>query len=324
MPRLIALALLALCACSPPQPPTTPVVSAPIAHGQVISPTLAVGGQPDAGALALMARSGLELVVNLRTGREMDFDEASAVKDLGMRYISIPVAGALGLTDEAVRTLDEALDDTVATLVHCKSGNRVGALFALRAQRHQGKSVEDAMAVGLAHGLTGLKGAVLERLNAAATPDFAAEAAKRVGLFKAALGAELKAAMKAGGPVNAIGVCAKVAPEITAKLSDETLGLRRVGTRARNAKTNVPTEAMSAVLDGLSRQSPVHVGLVDGKTTAVHGLFIENPVCLSCHGPVGALDQAVKAALAQHYPDDKATGYQMGDLRGAIVVEQRK
>jgi hypothetical protein len=28
-------------------------------------------------------------------------------------------------------------------------------------------------------------------------------------------------------------------------------------------------------------------------------------------------------ALATRYPDDKATGYALGDLRGAIVVETR-
>ena len=178
------------------------------------------------------------------------------------------------------------------------------------------------MAVGLAHGMTRLKGPVLELLTVKGERSFVKEAAKKVGLFKAALGAELKAALKADGPAHAIGVCAEKAPQIAQKMSDDTLTIRRVGTRVRNTKTNTPTVAMTGVLEGLTPEHPVHVGTIDGKETAVHGLFIQKPVCLSCHGAPGSLGAEVKAALAERYPDDAATGYQMGDLRGAIVVER--
>ena len=332
--RALLPALLLVVACSPPAAPppsaapkAAPAVpqalTAPIPKGVVISPTLVIGGQPDAAALKTMAGQGLKTVVNLRPDREADIDHAALAKAHALRYVHIPVAGKAGLNDVAIDALEAVLAAGEPTLVHCASGNRVGALFALHAARHRGASPEEALAVGVRHGLTRLKGVVSERLKASAKPDFAAQAAERVGRFKAALGAELKAALKGGGPAHAIGVCADKAPEIAQKMSDDTMTIRRVGTRVRNTKTNTPTEAMTAVLAELTSDTPVHVGTVDGKQAAVHGLFIQTPVCLSCHGAPGSLGAEVTAALAERYPDDAATGYQMGDLRGAIVVEKR-
>jgi hypothetical protein len=45
------------------------------------------------------------------------------------------------------------------------------------------------------------------------------------------------------------------------------------------------------------------------------------PLCLSCHGDPASMKDDVKAALKQRYPADKATGYQIGDLRGALWAE---
>ncbi|MBV5321708.1 MAG: DUF3365 domain-containing protein, partial [Sulfuricurvum sp.] len=47
-------------------------------------------------------------------------------------------------------------------------------------------------------------------------------------------------------------------------------------------------------------------------------IVINNEACLKCHGNVeGDLAKAITAA----YPEDKATGYKMGDLRGMIAIE---
>ena len=40
--------------------------------------------------------------------------------------------------------------------------------------------------------------------------------------------------------------------------------------------------------------------------------------CLLCHG--AEIAPEVQAKLDEHYPEDKATGYSLGDVRGAIVV----
>jgi len=43
-------------------------------------------------------------------------------------------------------------------------------------------------------------------------------------------------------------------------------------------------------------------------------------VCSNCHGPV--LKPEVVQKLDQYYPDDKARGFQVGDLRGAFTITQ--
>ena len=49
-------------------------------------------------------------------------------------------------------------------------------------------------------------------------------------------------------------------------------------------------------------------------------LAIEAP-CLLCHGRREALAPGVEALLAERYPGDAATGYSLGDLRGALHAE---
>jgi hypothetical protein len=42
------------------------------------------------------------------------------------------------------------------------------------------------------------------------------------------------------------------------------------------------------------------------------------PMCVACHGPADRLDPDVQAILLERYPDDQATGYEPGDLRGVV------
>lgn len=122
-------------------------------------------GQPDEQILAKAGAAGYAAVIDLRTeSEERGFDEAAAVEALEMRYYRLPVAGAEDVTFENAGRLDEILagiDGPV--LLHCASGNRVGALFALRASM-AGASDEEALEVGKAAGLTRLEAAVRERL----------------------------------------------------------------------------------------------------------------------------------------------------------------
>ena len=45
-------------------------------------------------------------------------------------------------------------------------------------------------------------------------------------------------------------------------------------------------------------------------------------VCLKCHGTDEARAQPAKDALAADYPHDKATGYTLGQLRGAVTIKR--
>jgi len=122
-------------------------------------------GQPDAEILQTAGDAGFVAVIDLRTDSEdRGFDEAATVEELDMRYVRLPIAGAEDVTFENAARLDEVLAEIDGpVLVHCASGNRVGALFALRASM-AGASDEEALEVGKTAGLTRLEATVRERL----------------------------------------------------------------------------------------------------------------------------------------------------------------
>lgn len=93
------------------------------------------GGQPTEEQIERVARAGFRSIVNLRTeGENGGWDEEPRVTELGMRYISLPIDGE-GLTVENARKLAEVVGDPelYPMFLHCGSGNRVGALFAMKA-----------------------------------------------------------------------------------------------------------------------------------------------------------------------------------------------
>jgi len=128
-----------------------------------------------------------------------------------------------------------------------------------------------------------------------------------------ALKAELEAALQAGGPVEALGVCQIRAPVIAAKISGEKgLKVSRTSLKVRNPN-NAPKEWQAKVLNAFEArkaagEDPANLSYAE---VADHEFrFMKAiptaPVCLACHG--------------ERYPQDRATGYREGDLRGAFVV----
>ena len=130
-----------------------------------------VSGAIDAADLGRLRAAGIKHVINLRTAEESSgFDEAGIAAGLGLDYHSIPIKGAQSLTQENAAQLDRLLTQVgdEPTLVHCASGNRVGALIAVRAAWLNGQSTEAAIAEGKRWGLTSLEGAVRTALEEAA------------------------------------------------------------------------------------------------------------------------------------------------------------
>ena len=140
------------------------------------------------------------------------------------------------------------------------------------------------------------------------------------------LGARLKAAIAEGGPVRAIEVCQVEAPRIAAELSDSDrhVSVGRTSLKVRNPD-NAPDAEELRILQEFSRaladggQNPLSefVTYPDGSARYMQSIGTQ-AVCLLCHGT--SLSQEVEAELAQRYPNDQATGYSEGDLRGAFVV----
>lgn len=124
------------------------------------------GGQPTPEQLATIAGLGYETVINLRGVDESGSTDSAAVESLGMTYVSIPISGAGDLSEENARKLAAALEASGRpAVVHCASGNRVGALIALKAFYVDEMSAEEALALGQASGVTRLEPVVKQKLG---------------------------------------------------------------------------------------------------------------------------------------------------------------
>ena len=134
-------------------------------NGLIPIPHIIVGGQPSLSDLKMLAQAGVTNVVNLRPLNEtIAYDEASEVARLGMKYHLIPVSEIESFTRESALALQRILALRQPCLVHCASGNRVGALIALAAYWLEGLSAEEAMELGLQAGLTKLQPQIADLL----------------------------------------------------------------------------------------------------------------------------------------------------------------
>ena len=161
---VVVLATGALCASA-----TTPAeVLQDLPNVAFPMPYRIASGRLQASDISLLQSAGVREVIDLSVDDETPaFDEAAAVRSAGMTYRNLPIRGAGDLDDAHVARFNQLLADAgdKPTLVHCASGNRVGAMIALRAAKYGGQSVEAAVAEGRRWGLRGLEPAVRERLS---------------------------------------------------------------------------------------------------------------------------------------------------------------
>jgi uncharacterized protein (TIGR01244 family) len=130
-------------------------------------PGLYTGGVPTAKDMQALRARGVRTVIDLRTPQErVGNDSEAAAQALGLRYETLAIDGAVDLTRENAERLRQALDNADGqVLLHCASGNRVGALLALMARYEEGLSRRDALAFGRAAGLGSLEPEVDRRLR---------------------------------------------------------------------------------------------------------------------------------------------------------------
>jgi hypothetical protein len=154
------------------------------------------------------------------------------------------------------------------------------------------------------------------------------EASQLAQQFVGQLKPQLKQAMTEGGPTRAIEVCASVAPKIANSLSAESGWLvKRVSLKSRNASRAQPDKWERAVLlqfDTRQAAGETPADINYGETLHVQYRYMQaqgvEPLCLACHGQ--DLSQPVRTTLEQYYPDDWATGYSLGQVRGAISLSK--
>lgn len=148
------------------------------------------------------------------------------------------------------------------------------------------------------------------------------------------LGGKLKAEMKASGPVGAIAVCRDVAPDIANELSlQHGWRVTRVSSKPRNSMLGIAdiwehenlADFERRAMGGESYKDMISSQVVLEAGKSYYRFMKPIPVqeiCLNCHGSDEQIPPAVTAALAEAYPHDRAKGYKLGDLRGAVSIKQ--
>lgn len=140
-------------------------------HFKRPSENLITGGQPSREDLIKLKEAGVTKIINLRGPDEsLPFDEKKEASALGLEYVSFPIVGATDTTSANAKKLHELLGNKDKVFVHCVSGNRVGALLAIKAHKIEGLSVEDSLAFGRAAGLGSLEEKVKSELNNSSAP----------------------------------------------------------------------------------------------------------------------------------------------------------
>lgn len=169
---IFACVLLAACAAAEQDDvqgtaPARFVDVSSVAPSDAVLPSsgIATSGQPPAEAFDVFAATGYRAVIDLRgEGEDRGFDEPAVVEASGMTYFSLPIANQDAVNFDNAARLKTLLDQQDGpVLIHCGSGNRVGALLAL-IESQAGADDEAAIESGKAAGLTRLEPVVRQRL----------------------------------------------------------------------------------------------------------------------------------------------------------------
>lgn len=143
----------------------------------------------------------------------------------------------------------------------------------------------------------------------------------------------LQEEIQKSGPEGAIGVCREKAPQMAKEASEKTgWAIRRVSLKNRNPKA-VPDAWEEAVLKDFDKRTAAGekpTSLEKGEVVVENGQKMyrymkalpTQDLCLQCHGTSDRLSPAVKARLNELYPNDKAVGYGLAEIRGAMTIKR--
>ncbi len=122
----------------------------------------------------------------------------------------------------------------------------------------------------------------------------------------------------AEGPAAAIAACQDAAPRLAAEAATETLRIGRTSHRLRNPANQAPDWAAAHV----AAEQPTPALFAHGDSRVAELVPISTAGgCVGCHGAAESLPEPVRMELAQRYPNDAATGFAEGDLRGWFWIE---
>jgi hypothetical protein len=136
--------------------------------------------------------------------------------------------------------------------------------------------------------------------------------------------------LEKGGYVGAVRACSEAAQENSDEFTTRTGHYaRRVSLGYRNPKNSPDGYERQRLeeFDRLNREKKLDGDYFEAVREEGREYLrymkplVAGPMCVTCHGQKENIPAEVRAILAEKYPDDRATGYRAGDVRGAISVK---
>jgi cytochrome c551/c552 len=158
-----------------------------------------------------------------------------------------------------------------------------------------------------------------------------AQAADLTARYAKELKTALSGAIEKDGPMGALDVCHSVAPKIAADLSASSgWSVARTSLKPRNAASapddyerNMMESFNARIAKGAKTADLVSAEIVEAQGAKVFRFIKAIPtgeVCLTCHGE--NVSPELKQKISQLYPNDQATGFKIGDMRGVFTLKK--
>lgn len=129
-------------------------VSPAVVNYTRVRPTIATAGLLKEGAVTELKSLGFVSIIDLRGPEEGTAGEKRSAEAAGLAYVNIPVTNAPP-TEEQIAEFARIVENEKGhpLMVHCASGNRVGAMWTLYRVKKTGASFAQAAAEGRAIGM---------------------------------------------------------------------------------------------------------------------------------------------------------------------------
>ena len=157
------------------------------------------------------------------------------------------------------------------------------------------------------------------------------EAKQRIQVFAKQLKSTLKAGITEGGLTSGVNTCFLKAPTISKDNSKQPWSLTRTSLKVRNTSNTADEWELEQLktfeqqkTTGKSIKKLSSSTLITNQDGSKQFRFAKaiptQQICLACHGE--QIPNSVKESIANHYPNDKAVGFKLGDIRGIFSVSK--
>ena len=155
----------------PTDPDPAPPSYLEIMNFTVLDGKVAGGGSITAEQVATLPSLGYTTIINLQGENEPGVRaEAAAAHAAGLNYISIPVGGDTFTLEDGNAVAKALAQYPGHALLHCRSGGRVSAIWALTRAINEGLTAEEAMNVAANEGCRPIPESMVKRVGAELTP----------------------------------------------------------------------------------------------------------------------------------------------------------